>query len=857
MHLLGPLFLLLEYLAFSNSFQWNLEHPATLYAWEGACVWIPCRYTIPGDRMVLENLTVYQNYTFDEKMKDYTGTILYEKTKSQMPVPQGRVKFLGDNKSNCTLHIHPVKAQDSGMLGLRMTSSKSVKWMEEIVLNVSEAAPPPRIEVPPEILEFQEVILTCLLNFACFEHQIKLMWLLEGSRQLPSDLSTSLTTQTVFTQSKLTLQPRWTHHGKNLTCQVWNDATDRPLSQETVWLDVKHRPKLEVSPKEAIVTVDDPVTMTCQVISSNPEFHTLSWLKDGTPIREQETLQREQKTLKLTLPKVTKRMSGKYHCEAHNDLGSSTSEMVLLQVRYAPEPSRVQIFSSPAKEGTRVKLTCISQANPPPTNYTWYHNNVKVWEGTDETFQIPQVLHMHAGDYSCLAENSLGLGKVDQKAELDVQYSPKEVTMVIQNPTPIREGDSVTLSCNYTSSNPSVTRYDWKPKGSWKELVPGVLTIQKVAWNAMPFTCAACNQWCSWAPPVNLQVQYAPRDVKVLMISPSFEIHSGHAVLLRCNFSSSRPTDVHFFWEKNGIFLKEGRELSFGSISPEDAGSYSCVASNSIGQSTSKAWELPVLYAPRRLRVSISPKDSVMEGKEAVLTCESDANPPTSHYTWFDWNNQDLHHNHRTLRLDPVKVQHSGAYWCQGSNRLGVDRSPPSTLTVYYSPQTISRRVALGLGLCLVILFLAFLGVKFQRSWKRIQSQQGPQENSSGQSFFVRNNKVRRAPLPEGLQSLGCYNPVMEDSISYATLRFPAGETDTPRIGDGGTPEVHRPSLNRDNTVTYSVVQKRPAGDYENVIPDAPDAPEDDGIHYSELVHLGVGERPLRQEGVEYVTLKH
>lgn len=43
--------------------------------------------------------------------------------------------------------------------------------------------------------------------------------------------------------------------------------------------------------------------------------------------------------------------------------------------------------------------------------------------------------------------------------------------------------------------------------------------------------------------------------------------------------------------------------------------------------------------------------------------------------------------------------------------------------------------------------------------------------------------QIRRAPLPEGLQSQGCYNPVMEDSISYATLRFPAGETDTPRIG--------------------------------------------------------------------------
>lgn len=126
-------------MAFSNSSQWNFEHPDTLYAWEGACVWIPCRYTIPGYGVVLENLTVYQNYVYDDKIRGYNGTILYEKTKSQMPESQGRVKFLGDDKSNCTLQIHPVKAQDNGQLGLRMTS-KSGKWMEKIVLNVSSKA---------------------------------------------------------------------------------------------------------------------------------------------------------------------------------------------------------------------------------------------------------------------------------------------------------------------------------------------------------------------------------------------------------------------------------------------------------------------------------------------------------------------------------------------------------------------------------------------------------------------------------------------------------------------------------------------------------------------------------------------
>lgn len=76
--------------------------------------------------------------------------------------------------------------------------------------------------------------------------------------------------------------------------------------------------------------------MTCQVISSNPEYQTLSWLKDGTPVTEQETLQREQKILRLTLPKVTKQMSGKYHCEAHNNVGSARSEVVLLQVHCEP-----------------------------------------------------------------------------------------------------------------------------------------------------------------------------------------------------------------------------------------------------------------------------------------------------------------------------------------------------------------------------------------------------------------------------------------------------------------------------------------------------------------------------------------
>nr|XP_012630498.1 B-cell receptor CD22 [Microcebus murinus]XP_012630499.1 B-cell receptor CD22 [Microcebus murinus] len=840
MRLLGPWLLLLECLAFSGSHKWSFDHPPTVYAWEGACVWIYCKYTIPNSDD-LENVTVYHDAQYSKDTKRYNGTVLFRSTNlAEPPSEQQRVRFLGGKKHNCSLSIGRVHVNDSGKLGLRMVS-KTDKWMEEIHLNVSERPLVPRIRLPPEIRDSWEATLTCWLNFTCFGYRTRWLWSLEEE---PVYNSTSISATMDSIQSELRFRPRWRHQGKNVTCQLWSDREQRVLSEETVRLDVKHLPQLQitVSPPEATVKEGQSVSMTCKVISSNPPYHTLSLLKDGAPLRLQET----------RLPSVARNMSGKYRCQASSALGTSQSEEVVLDVQYAPEPSAVQSLLTPVVEGKTAELMCESQANPPPTNYTWYHDGKIVPGKTEKKLRIPRVLLSHEGTYSCLAENVLGLGQVGPRAKLDVQYAPKTVTTVIQNPTPIREGDRVTLSCHYNSSNPEVTWYQWRPQGSWGEQSPGVLVIQKVSWNQGTVTCAACNSWCSWAPPVDLNVHYAPRDVRVQQTNPRPEIHSGHRVVLQCDFSGSRPREVRFTWEKNGSFLGEGRELSLDSVSPEDAGNYSCSVSNSIGQTASEAWGLRVLYAPRRLRVSLAPGASVTEGEKATLTCESDANPPVSQYSWFDGNNGKLPHAGRTLRLDPVRVQHSGAYWCRGASRLGEGESPPSTLTVYYSPETIGRRAAVVLGICLAVLILVIFGVKFWRNWKRTRSQQGLQENSSGQSFFVRNKKMRRAPLSEGPHAMGCCNPVMDEAVSYAALRFP--ETDAPGAGDVGNSGSQRLRQDGSDEVTYSVVQKRRVGDYENV---APHSPDDEGIHYSELIRFGAGERPQAREGVEYVTLKH
>ncbi|KAL6035287.1 hypothetical protein STEG23_024870, partial [Scotinomys teguina] len=636
---------------FDSSTEWTVEHPQTLFAWKGACIWIPCKYQVPGSRTGLDKVFLFHNYEFDNHTKDFNGTVLYNSTKIESPPSEhGRVTFWGDRKNNCSLEIRQIQVSDRGKLGLRMISGND-KWMEALNLNISETPFPPSIQLPSEIRESQSVTLTCRLNFACSGYHINLKWSLEEP-QSEITHSTSATVKNVYTESKLTFRPEWTDHGKSVMCQVWRGTSK--LSEDTVRLDVKHVPQLMIKDNPRVVRKGESVTMTCQVTSSNPEYLSVSWVKDGQPLQEQ--------TLTLTLQAVTKDMSGKYRCQASNDLGLGQSEEVVLTV----------------------------------------------------------------------------------------QYVPKVVTTVIQNPTPIREGDTVTLACSYNSSNPEVVNYHWGP-------------------------------------------QDAPRAVKVLKVSPSSKIHAGQRVLLQCNFSGSNPTEVRIWWKKNGSLVQEGKDLSFSSISPEDSGKYNCMVSNSIGETLSEAWDLQVLYAPRRLRVSISPGDSIMEGKKATLSCESDANPPVSQYVWLDSSNQDLHFFGQKLRLEPLRVQHTGSYRCRGINQLGMSESPPSTLTVYSSSSA-----------CWVILTDPHKPLILR--WKQNQSQQGLQENSSGQSFFVRNKKTRRTPLSEGPQPQGCYNPAMDDNVSYAILRFP--ETDTPRAGDAETSAAQGPSPNNDDTVTYSVLQK-------------------------------------------------
>ena len=73
---------------------------------------------------------------------------------------------------------------------------------------------------------------------------------------------------------------------------------------------------------------------------------------------------------------------------------------------------------------------------------------------------------------------------------------------------------------------------------------------------------------------------------------------------------------------------------------------------------------------PPRVTVSKSSSGPTEEGGSITLTCSSDANPPSSHFSWVK--GDDLGDGSNTLRLDSITQEEEGSYRCKAQNGIGM-----------------------------------------------------------------------------------------------------------------------------------------------------------------------------------------
>ncbi|CAI5681330.1 unnamed protein product [Oreochromis niloticus] len=189
------------------------------------------------------------------------------------------------------------------------------------------------------------------------------------------------------------------------------------------------------------------VNLTCSSDANPAAKYT--WYKDNKPISTEQ---------QLIFSSIQSSDSGEYHCTAENELGQRPSEVIFINVKYAPKLPSVSVSpSAEIVEGSSVNLTCSSDANP-AANYTWYKENKSLFHGPVGMYHLSSISSEDSGNYSCNAENLYGPAQ-SVTLYIDVEYPPKLPSVSVSPSAEIVEGSSVTLTCS-SDANPAAS-YTW------------------------------------------------------------------------------------------------------------------------------------------------------------------------------------------------------------------------------------------------------------------------------------------------------------------------------------------------------------------------------------------------------------
>ncbi|CAM4462772.1 unnamed protein product [Leuciscus chuanchicus] len=239
-------------------------------------------------------------------------------------------------------------------------------------------------------------------------------------------------------------------------------------------------------------------------------------------------------------------------------------------------------------EGDSVTLRCKSScALTDRATFIWYRNSQPLTERRDRNNELllQSVRREDSGRYSCAV---VGHTPISPDVQLNVMYSPRNVSVSISPSGVIVEGDSVTLNC-ISDSNPPA-EISWIKGG----MIVGsgrIFNISKISSDdSGEYKCKSINKHGEkYSDNVTLNVMYPPRSVSVLM-SGSGVIVEGDSVTLNC-ISDSNPPALNFSWFKENETSAVGSGQSFSAL---QSGRFYCQAHNQHGSQRSDAVTVPV-----------------------------------------------------------------------------------------------------------------------------------------------------------------------------------------------------------------------------------------------------------------------
>uniref|UniRef100_A0A3B3VBD5 Contactin-4-like n=1 Tax=Poecilia latipinna TaxID=48699 RepID=A0A3B3VBD5_9TELE len=224
-------------------------------------------------------------------------------------------------------------------------------------------------------------------------------------------------------------------------------------------------------------------------------------------------------------------------------------------------------------------------------------------------------------------------------------------------------------------------KYRWLKNGqplTTKERVhveAGRLTISTIRLSdSGMYQCVAENEYGSLYASAELKVVASPPDFTQRPVKKSTVIHRGGEVVLECRPNASPRATIS--WWRGGELLRtemilEDGTLRIANISKADEGSYTCVARNHFGASSSTG--ALVVKEPTRIVVPPLSSDASV-GQSLVLPCQVSSDSSLSPvFKWFfngkaiDFSRQEhfeMIGGVRDLMVRNIQLRHSGKYVC-------------------------------------------------------------------------------------------------------------------------------------------------------------------------------------------------
>ncbi|WP_414661646.1 beta strand repeat-containing protein [Horticoccus sp. 23ND18S-11] len=593
------------------------------------------------------------------------------------------------------------------------------------------------------------------------------------------------------TGTSLTLSSVAVADGGSYTCVATNSVTSVTSNAATLTVNAATvAPAFSTHPTTQTVTAGANVTFT--VAATGSPTPTLQWQKNGSNLAGQTGTS-------LTLSSVALADGGSYTCVATNSVTSVTSNAATLTVNAATVAPAFSTHptSQTVTAGANVTFTVAATGSPTPT-LQWQKNGSNLAGQTGTSLTLSSVAVADGGSYTCVATNSVT--SVTSNAATLTVNAATVAPAFSTHPTSqtVTAGANVTFTVAATGS-PTPT-LQWQKNGSNLAGQTGPsLTLSSVAVaDGGSYTCVATNSVTS------VTSNAATLTVNAATIAPAFSTHPAVQTVppgTNVTFTivaTGSPTPT-LQWQKNGGNLagQTGSSLTLNAVTAADAGSYSCVATNTAGTATSNAATLTLSTVAVAPAFTTQPTTQTVAAGTNVTFSVVATGSPTPTLQWEKNGGALAGQTGTSLTLTAVTATDAGSYTCTATNPSGTVTSSAATLTVSavaptFTTQPVGQSVNAGTNVTLTVVAAGSPVPTLQ--WQKNGSSLA---GKTGASLALTNVQVADA---------GSYTCIATNTAGTATSSAAALAVNAVTVAPAFTTHPTSQTVNAGTTVTFAVV---------------------------------------------------